>query len=190
MRKEFRRVQYNAQGQKQCTSCLEYKDLSAFHKFSAAPDGLKQSCKRCVKEYDTIRNAADLKHPPKRVEGKLNCRFCNKYFDENQMGAGNTYCETCKKTIASAKNFKKYGITLEIYEQMLKEQNYGCKICGKEETTFRRRLSIDHDHACCPGQGSCGKCVRGLLCHHCNAALGNVYDNVDTLKKLIAYLEK
>lgn len=44
-----------------------------------------------------------------------------------------------------------------------------CELCGSEEN-----LSIDHDHACCPGSYSCGKCVRGVLCSECNSKLGVV----------------
>ncbi|MGW8884645.1 endonuclease domain-containing protein [Streptomyces sp. NPDC055749] len=32
-----------------------------------------------------------------------------------------------------------------------------------------KAFHIDHDRACCPSRGpSCGKCVRGYLCHLCN----------------------
>lgn len=60
-----------------------------------------------------------------------------------------------------------------------------CAACGGTQ-----RLSIDHDHACCSDSGSCGKCVRGLLCAWCNTALGQVGDSVERLELLIAYLRR
>jgi hypothetical protein len=53
---------------------------------------------------------------------------------------------------------------------MLDAQHNGCKLCGEPLVNF----VIDHDHACCSGRRSCGKCVRGLLCVSCNAGLGQL----------------
>ena len=33
-------------------------------------------------------------------------------------------------------------------------------------------LCVDHDHLCCPGHKTCGRCVRFLLCAYHNARLG------------------
>lgn len=60
-----------------------------------------------------------------------------------------------------------------------------CEVCGGSD-----KLHVDHDHNCCSGAGSCGKCVRGVLCSSCNWALGNVKDKVSTLQGLIEYLQK
>lgn len=55
-----------------------------------------------------------------------------------------------------------------------------CDICVKPIT--EQVLVIDHDHRT-------GK-VRGLLCNGCNVLLGAAYDNVQTLRKAIEYLER
>lgn len=69
---------------------------------------------------------------------------------------------------------KKYNLTLEQYEALWQKQDGKCGICGLPETPETRRLQVDHDHSCCPGGGSCGECVRGLLCLRCNTKLGFV----------------
>lgn len=70
----------------------------------------------------------------------------------------------------------RYGITWDRYEEMFVAQGGLCAICRKPETTTIKdriaRLGVDHDHACCPGKKSCGKCIRGLLCARCNTMLG------------------
>lgn len=78
---------------------------------------------------------------------------------------------------------------MEEYIAMEKIQGNVCKICEKPNINGRR-LSIDHDHACCSGTYSCGKCIRGLICFNCNTALGNVNDNIELLQKMIKYLQK
>jgi hypothetical protein len=64
---------------------------------------------------------------------------------------------------------KLYGLSLEDYDRLLAMQGGGCAICGKKPKQYR--LSVDHDHSCCPGRQSCGNCVRGLLCSLCNQNL-------------------
>lgn len=78
------------------------------------------------------------------------------------------------RVVARAKTLRRFNVTPEWYDATLAQQGGVCAIC-KEPETFRHRgrgevvaLSIDHDHACCPGTGSCGGCVRGLLCDRCN----------------------
>lgn len=76
----------------------------------------------------------------------------------------------------------RYGISLEQYEEKLKEQDYSCAICGSKHTSNDRmkRLVVDHNHN--TGQ------VRGLLCHACNVAIGAAKEQEDILMACISYL--
>lgn len=76
-----------------------------------------------------------------------------------------------KRANASAQLKHKYGITLDQYEQMVEDQGGVCRICGGVNASGQR-LHVDHDHLCCPGQRSCGKCLRGITCENCNHAMG------------------
>jgi hypothetical protein len=81
----------------------------------------------------------------------------------------------------------KYGITYDEYDLLLEKQGGGCGICGSKIPGGRGRFHIDHDHSCCPTEKTCGKCVRGLLCAHCNTKLGMLES--DWKEKAEAYLE-
>jgi hypothetical protein len=50
------------------------------------------------------------------------------------------------------------------------------------------RACVDHDHACCPGAKSCGKCVRSLLCASCNKGIAMFADEPQRLDAAAAYL--
>jgi len=67
-----------------------------------------------------------------------------------------------------------YGLTQEHFDLILAAQNYACAMCH-EPFEEGQLIHVDHDHACCGGKnGSCGECIRGLLCHTCNIALGHI----------------
>lgn len=82
--------------------------------------------------------------------------------------------------------YKKYRITLDEYNQMFKQQHGVCAICKNPETRIDKRinrvsnLAVDHCH-------DTNK-VRGLLCHACNAMLGQAGDSIDRLRSGIEYL--
>lgn len=73
-----------------------------------------------------------------------------------------------------------YGIDLNKFNELLLLQDNCCAICSKNQSKLKYSLNVDHDH-------TTGK-VRGLLCYHCNAALGNFMDSVTNLNKAIKYL--
>jgi hypothetical protein len=87
--------------------------------------------------------------------------------------------------------FRAHHITPEAHQILFESQGGRCAICGRTaEQTNRRYLDIDHDHSCCPGSYSCGKCIRGLLCRACNHGIGLLQDNAKILKSATLYLER
>tara|TARA_R110002020_G_C15987985_1_gene749071 strand:- start:36 stop:707 length:672 start_codon:yes stop_codon:yes gene_type:complete len=85
------------------------------------------------------------------------------------------------------RRIRKFGITSNDYNRMLKEQNEVCYIC-KNKNTFKKnkekesKLVIDHNH-------KTGK-VRGLLCDPCNSSLGLLKEDINILRNCISYLQE
>jgi hypothetical protein len=67
-----------------------------------------------------------------------------------------------------------YKLTEATFAQILLAQDNACGMCHKPFEDGQL-IHVDHDHACCADENrSCGECVRGLLCHACNIALGHI----------------
>ena len=81
---------------------------------------------------------------------------------------------------------KNFGLTLEDYQRMMKEQGGVCAICGKPETAMRQGkvlpLSVDHCHR----TGG----TRSLLCTACNIGIGSLQDDPELLRKAAEYVER
>lgn len=83
----------------------------------------------------------------------------------------------------------RFTLAPERWEEMYSAQEGRCKICAREMT--RSQANTDHDHACCPSTArSCGRCVRGLLCVHCNHAIARMGDDPARLRAAAQYLEE
>jgi hypothetical protein len=97
--------------------------------------------------------------------------------------------ENRKRAIANSRNNhlkKHYKLTTEQYSKIYQLQDGICLICNKTTT---RKLSVDHDHMCCPSKITCGKCIRGLLCVRCNTILACCNDDINILEESINYLK-
>jgi hypothetical protein len=84
---------------------------------------------------------------------------------------------------------KRYGMTVEDYDELLLAQGGRCAICGtteppllKETCSSGLSFAVDHDHQ----TGA----VRGLLCGPCNLGIGNLGDEPARLRAAAVYLER
>ncbi len=74
-----------------------------------------------------------------------------------------------------------YKITLEAYDELLGAQGGHCAMCpATPGTQYHGVLHVDHCHVT-------GK-VRGLLCHHCNTALGLLREDHTAALRIAEYL--
>jgi hypothetical protein len=97
-----------------------------------------------------------------------------------------------ERKLASKANKLKYsyGLTLEQYYSMWEAQDNRCAICPKELVEGKAGAHVDHDHKCCPGKTSCGKCIRGILCADCNNLIERAKENEDILMEAVQYIKK
>lgn len=77
-----------------------------------------------------------------------------------------------------------YKLDNATYLAMVEAQGNCCKACGatpeSERNSGLKTLCVDHCH-------TSGK-VRGLLCHHCNIAVGMLDDSLAIAEKVSAYI--
>jgi hypothetical protein len=74
------------------------------------------------------------------------------------------------------------GLSASQYKALVKAQGGECAVCKRAQKHPFRRLHVDHDHV----TGN----FRSLLCHSCNAALGQVQDDPVILRALADYIER
>lgn len=80
-----------------------------------------------------------------------------------------------------AHRFRKYGLSVAGYQNLLAQQNGVCAICREPERE-ERSLSVDHDH-------KSGR-VRSLLCGGCNKAIGFLRESPLLARAAATYLEQ
>ena len=124
---------------------------------------------------------------------KQKCKRGHVFTTENTRITKNGWrlCRKCRKEIRNKCRkddylWSRYRMRKPQLDEMLYQQKHCCYVCSKKPN----KLQIDHDHKCCKGQKSCGKCIRALLCLQCNAILGLANDSTDLLQKLAVYVSE
>lgn len=160
----------------------------------------------CYAHYQRLKRHGDLLATPqigkprKDVDGKRQCSDCGEWFSATleyfyqEREWLSSACRSCISTHRKLwkqnnpekvkeyrfkQRLKQYDLTLDEYEEMVKDQDGLCAVCLRELP-----LAVDHDH------NADWMLVRGLLCQSCNLALGLLEDNIEALQRAIAYLTR
>lgn len=135
----------------------------------------------CKAHNERLAAGKDVEVPiqPRRPPGPCSLDGCDGARFANDLCARHNYSLVTR--------WRFYGITREVALMMYESQGGGCAIC--REPLPLHEMHVDHDHDCCP-RGSCGPCVRGLLCGRCNLGLGQFRDDVARLRAAADYLER
>lgn len=105
---------------------------------------------------------------------------------ENKYGQ----CRECSRVAGKDRRLQaKYKLTEQELDRMIQAQDGRCALCRNVlDIESHNGVCIDHDHSCYPGQYTCGKCVRGVLCDACNKGLGSFKDSLELLDLAKRYL--
>lgn len=141
-----------------CKECGESKPADEFYKRKNTKSGYMGKCIKCVRVYQ------------------------NGFYHSNKARDPDAHFEAMKTQTL----MYRYRITLDRYRELLADQNGLCAVCGVSQG--EEYFCVDHDHSCCPGTRSCGKCIRGLLCRPCNMGLGYLKDSPEILEEAARYL--
>lgn len=147
--------------------------------------------KHCSNINCTEINPQELTNFPKNKKGKnglyCHCKKCHNKESRKRYNTEHGWILHCSSRLKN--RFWPHLTPLqawEVYQSMLKTQNYVCAICLNPETEVDYKynrlklLTVDHNH-------KTGK-VRKLLCNSCNRGLGQLKDSSTLCYKAYEYL--
>lgn len=178
-----------------CSACKNTLTLDFFSKNKSRPNGYHHVCKKCssnrIAEYKlkgTITNRKEYSAEYyKNNRDRIKIRDAIKFASAEGKTIQTLYRKTYRKSDKGKTAFfyskikHKYGLARIDYDALIAAQNNKCAIC-KNEFTLRRMTHVDHCHAT--------NHIRGILCYHCNVALGFAKNDIGVLISMILYLER
>lgn len=90
--------------------------------------------------------------------------------------------EKAKQTDRNARLKHVFGITEDMFEELLAKQKDCCAICLKHKSDHKTKFHIDHNHKT--------REIRGLLCNFCNRRVIGRHTNADLFERASVYLRQ
>lgn len=193
-----------------CEPCVEAHRAGNLASRELAASG--RTCKRCGKSYIHIMNSgtgtkycascksdayaeAVARHTGYRKREQRPCSGCGAIATVHKSYTWHL-CSECRARIPEmmVKSLLAHRapstFVLQVSARPL------CSVCDVDlrikikdnKGRMRYQFAIDHDHSCCPGSTSCGLCIRGLLCRHCNTAAGYLLNSAERAGAMARYL--
>lgn len=141
-----------------------------------------RKCLDCGLEANQMKDLELFANVPKGRTAKYNklnkCRKCmNEY---HKLARKKVPKEIRQKKRRERMLKEKYDISSEEFDILLTKQNNSCSICKKKYNDGEKAFCVDHNH-------KSGR-IRGVLCHNCNVAIGNLEDNIINILNAANYL--
>lgn len=172
--------------QKVCSKCKEWKPRDQYKINSS--HNLHYRCMAC-EDFDT-----DLVD-----KGLFQCTSCRQIkpldcFYKSRRDVKKSICIDCDKAYHKREDVrlrqreynlqKRFGITLDQYEELLKRQDYACPICLKSFDKGVYKYPVDHAHS-----GPNAGVIRAILHDVCNRFIVRDHTDPEVLKRAAHLLE-
>ncbi len=156
---------------KRCTKCGELKPRTEFYPAPGCRDGLRGECKSChiaKSKAWYARNRDESIAYVKRWQ-QTHPEHMREYRQRNR--------DRRALQMRRLHLRRRFGMTLEDYDNVLAAQGGGCAICG-DKPVEGQSMHIDHK----------GEAVRGILCVRCNNGLGQYKETPELLLRAAEYI--
>lgn len=162
---------------KKCTKCGVEKDLeTGFYKNKRSRDGYLTVCRACIcaerREY--VAANKDEVYAKSKAYWEAN--------KERIQEMNRAYHRKHKDRLRALKREVETGFSPALFDATMAFQDGKCGICKCTLAELPKpQVHADHCHE--TGQ------PRGVLCGNCNTAIGRLGDNIEGIRRVLAYLE-
>lgn len=177
---------------KYCPKCEKTVPIAAFAKNKTKKDGLGSECRACatarskqwvIDNPERVRKWRKQHYAATQEKQRTRAKDWHHANKDRARAQGAKWREVNKYRIKIKKRLDATGFTEELFQATLKRQGNACAICRCDLTVLPSRyVHADHCHT--------SRRPRGVLCHHCNVAIGHFKDSPDLLRAAINYLRK
>lgn len=162
---------------KVCSSCKIRKVNAEFPKNRDGKYGIHSLCTDCKNEQTRVRYQNNVEK--ERIRTKI------KRQTARELGKEWAFRSAPPSKARAGHLKRRYGLTLEQFDQILESQGGVCYICRRPPSAFKKSLHIDHAHT-----GPRAGVIRGALCWACNTELIGKHIDPSIFERAAAYLRQ